>query len=50
MEKRDEVVQLITIDGLLINYEDNSWLLFKPSGIELIFRVYSESSTQERVK
>lgn len=49
-KKRDEGAQLITIDGLRINYQDNSWLLFKPSGTEPIFRVYSESSTQEGVK
>jgi len=49
-KERDEGAQLITIDGLRINYEDNSWILFKPSGTEPIFRVYSESTTQERVK
>ena len=49
-KKRDENAQLITIDGLRINYEDNSWILFKPSGTEPIFRVYSESTNQERVK
>lgn len=49
-KKRDEHAQLITIDGIRINYEDNSWIMFKPSGTEPIFRVYSEGTTQERVK
>jgi phosphomannomutase len=49
-KKRDENAQVITIDGIRINYEDNSWILFKPSGTEPIFRVYSESTTPNRVK
>ncbi|TRO42898.1 hypothetical protein E2P30_03075, partial [Candidatus Bathyarchaeota archaeon] len=42
--------ELITIDGIRINYLDGSWILFKPSGTEPVFRVYSESSNQNRVK
>ena len=49
LNKRAEPAQLITIDGVRINYDDNSWILFKPSGTEPIFRVYSESTNPDRV-
>lgn len=49
-KKRDEKAQIITTDGIRINYEDKSWILFKPSGTEPIFRVYSESASPDRVK
>jgi phosphomannomutase/phosphoglucomutase len=42
--------ELITLDGIRINYLDGSWILFKPSGTEPVFRVYSESSNLDRVK
>ena len=38
----------ITIDGLKKIYNDNSWLLLRPSGTEPLFRVYSDAMTQER--
>ena len=38
----------ITIDGLKRIYNDNSWLLLRPSGTEPLFRVYSDAMTQER--
>lgn len=49
-KKRNEKAQLIFIDGIRINYEDNSWILFKPSGTEPVFRVYSESISLDRVE
>ena len=49
-KKRNENAQLISIDGIRINYEDNSWILFKPSGTEPVFRVYSESISLDRVE
>jgi phosphomannomutase/phosphoglucomutase len=38
-----------TIDGVKLWYEDGSWILIRPSGTEPIFRLYAESSTQEKV-
>jgi phosphomannomutase len=38
----------ITIDGLKRIYNDNSWLLLRPSGTEPLFRLYSDAMTQER--
>jgi phosphomannomutase/phosphoglucomutase len=45
-----EAPEVNTMDGVKIIYEDDSWVLFRPSGTEPIFRVYAESSTPERVK
>ena len=38
----------ITIDGLKRIYDYNSWLLLRPSGTEPLFRINSETMTQER--
>lgn len=35
--------EIIDIDGLKIIFDDNSWLLLRPSGTEPVFRVFSES-------
>ena len=44
---QDQVMD-ITIDGLKRIYNDNSWLLLRPSGTEPLFRLYSDAMTQER--
>ncbi len=36
-------VKIIDIDGLKLIFKDDSWLLFRPSGTEPVFRVFSES-------
>lgn len=38
----------ITIDGLKRIYNDNSWLLVRPSGTEPLFRVYSDAMSRKR--
>ena len=48
--KRNEEAEVVTIDGVRINYFDGSWILFRPSGIEPVFRVYSESIKPKRAK
>ncbi|MFC1487771.1 hypothetical protein ACFLRN_08820 [Thermoproteota archaeon] len=47
---RKEKSELVTLDGARINYPDRSWILFRPSGTEPSFRVYSESMNPNRVK
>jgi len=42
-KKRGDGTEIVTIDGVRINYPDGSWLLFRPSGTEAVFRIYSES-------
>jgi phosphomannomutase len=31
-------------------YDDESWVLFRPSGTEPIFRIYAEAGSPERVE
>ena len=39
----------IEIDGVRLDFPDNSWLHLHPSNTEPIFRLYGEASTKERV-
>jgi len=43
-----KVKKSLTIDGLKLIMEDDSWLLFRPSGTEPVFRVYAETPDRER--
>ena len=49
-KKRGENADIITIDGVRINYPDDSWLLFRPSGTEAVFRVYFESQEMQKLQ
>jgi len=42
--------EINTLDGVKLVYGDDSWVLFRPSGTEPIFRIYAESESPERVK
>lgn len=37
-------------DGVKLNYDDGSWLLFRKSGTEPMIRIYCESPDQDRVQ
>ena len=39
-----------TIDGVKLSYDDGSWVLFRPSGTEPLFRIYAEAESPERVE
>ncbi|MDD4879808.1 MAG: phosphoglucomutase/phosphomannomutase family protein, partial [Candidatus Omnitrophica bacterium] len=39
-----------TYDGLKFIFDDESWLLIRPSGTEPILRVYSEAHTDKEAK
>ena len=41
--------QVITIDGVKVVFDDNSWVLIRGSGTEPIIRIYAEAFTQERL-
>jgi len=45
-----KVDRVLTIDGLKIIFEDDSWILFRPSGTEPVFRVYAETPEEERTE
>ncbi|SMP06499.1 Phosphomannomutase [Desulfurobacterium pacificum] len=51
-EKWNDLVvdRVITIDGLKIIFKDDSWILFRPSGTEPVFRVYAETPSVERTR
>ncbi|WP_456455356.1 phosphoglucomutase/phosphomannomutase family protein [Thermovibrio sp.] len=42
-----KVKRVLTIDGLKLIFENDSWILFRPSGTEPVFRVYAETPSQE---
>lgn len=44
-----KVVKISTLDGVKYKFEDDSWLLIRPSGTEPVLRVYAEARSQEMV-
>lgn len=49
-KKRGEDAEIVTVDGVRINYPDDSWLLFRASGTEAVLRIYSESRELRRTE
>jgi len=47
---RVDAPRVETIDGVKLIYDDGSWVLFRPSGTEPIFRIYAEAETSDRVE
>ena len=45
-----KVAKVETLDGLKLNFDDESWILFRASGTEPLLRVYVEARTKEEVK
>jgi len=48
--KDRDAKEIIDIDGIKVIFEDGSWMLLRPSGTEPIFRVFVESSSEEKAK
>ena len=46
--KGQDAKEIIDIDGVKVIFEDGSWMLLRPSGTEPIFRVFVESSSEEK--
>jgi len=40
-------VKIVVVDGLKIHLADESWILFRPSGTEPVFRIFVESTNKE---
>lgn len=45
-----KLIDISTLDGVKYLFEDDSWLLVRPSGTEPVLRVYAEGRTKEMVK
>ncbi len=46
----EEVIQVLTIDGVKYILADDSWLLIRPSGTEPVLRVYAEGRHPDEVR
>jgi len=45
-----KVINVETIDGLKLDFEDDDWLLFRFSGTEPVIRCYAEAGTKKELK
>ncbi|MBN3033251.1 MAG: phosphoglucomutase/phosphomannomutase family protein [Candidatus Saganbacteria bacterium] len=45
-----KITRVETLDGLKLNFEDESWILFRASGTEPLLRVYCEGRSAARLK
>ena len=46
----EKLAQVSTMDGVKYIFNDDSWLLIRPSGTEPVLRVYAEGRTEEMVR
>jgi phosphomannomutase len=44
-----DVTKVETTDGAKLIFDDESWLLFRPSGTEPVLRIYSEATSVEKM-
>ncbi|RAP53126.1 MAG: phosphoglucosamine mutase, partial [Methanosphaera sp. rholeuAM130] len=42
-----DIKDTLTIDGVRLSFNDNSWVLIRPSGTEPYIRITAEAKTQE---
>jgi phosphomannomutase len=45
----DKVVDVATLDGTKLIFEDDSWILFRQSGTEPLLRIYCEATSIEKM-
>ena len=50
LSAKDEFENILKIDGIRVSYEDDSWVLIRPSGTEPYFRVTSQAMTMKESK
>lgn len=45
-----EIIKIEALDGIKLNFSDESWILFRPSGTEPLLRIYAEGRSANQVK
>jgi phosphomannomutase len=45
----DKIVDVATLDGTKLIFEDDSWILFRQSGTEPLLRIYCEATSVEKM-
>ena len=45
-----KVAELLTFDGLKILFDNDEWLLLRPSGTEPVLRIYAETSSKKQTQ
>ncbi|MCD6084320.1 MAG: hypothetical protein J7J20_02130, partial [Desulfurococcales archaeon] len=50
LSKAPESAEVLTIDGVRVNYEDKSWVLVRMSGTEPKVRIYGEALTVKQLE
>jgi phosphomannomutase/phosphoglucomutase len=50
MMEQTKTLQVETVDGVKVWFEDKSGILVRPSGTESVFRLYAEAKTAVRAK
>ncbi len=45
-----KITNIETLDGIKLNFEDSSWILFRLSGTEPLLRIYAEGASFDRVE
>ena len=43
-----KIERVETIDGFKFFFDENSWIMIRPSGTEPVLRTYAEAPTQEK--
>ncbi|OGC21134.1 hypothetical protein A2310_03825 [candidate division WOR-1 bacterium RIFOXYB2_FULL_37_13] len=46
----NDIARIETLDGIKLNFKDESWILFRPSGTEPLLRIYAEGKSVDQVK
>ncbi len=46
----EKIIRTETLDGYKYYFNENEWIMIRPSGTEPLLRIYSEATTKERVE